>query len=34
MPGMPIGPNAGTLPFWLTAAQIAAFLGLSWTRAL
>ena len=31
-PGQPVGANAGTLPFVLSDAAHATFLGLSWTR--
>jgi hypothetical protein len=32
LPGQPIGPNAGTLPFTLSDATHATFLGIAWTR--
>ena len=32
LPGQPIGPNAGTLPFELTGAGTAVFLGLPWVK--
>ncbi|HEX3916300.1 MAG TPA: hypothetical protein VHW60_03100 [Caulobacteraceae bacterium] len=32
MPGTPVGANSGTLPFVLSDATHATFLGLAWTR--
>jgi hypothetical protein len=32
LPGQPIGPNSGTLPFTLKGKRQANFLGLAWTK--